>query len=71
MVIGILAAASLIAMLFDLKSKIKSENSIKSSDLGLNAGVSVTVDGTTAFYFAVILFLVGAIFSWQRGKVKT
>ncbi|MFI5187738.1 MAG: hypothetical protein ACHQF0_13485 [Chitinophagales bacterium] len=70
-VIAILAAVSLIAMLIDLKSKVKSDNSVKSSDLGLNAGVSVTVDGTAAFYFTIILFLLAAFFSWQRSKNKT
>ena len=70
-IIAVLAAASLVAMLFDLKSKATSDNSIKSSELGINAGVSVSVDGTAAFYFTVILFLLAAFFSWQRGKIKT
>lgn len=69
--IAILGAISLIVMLFDLKSKAKSDNSLKSSDLGINAGVSVTVEATAAFYFAVILFLLAALFSWQRSRVKT
>ena len=67
---AILAAVALVAMLIDLKSKAKSDNSLKSSDLGINAGVSVTVDGTAALYFAIILFLLAALFSWQRSKVK-
>ncbi|HEY2720934.1 MAG TPA: hypothetical protein VGI82_04375 [Chitinophagaceae bacterium] len=70
-VIGILAAVSLVAMLFDLKSKIKSENSLKSSDLNVDASVGVTVDGTIAFYFAIILFILAAVFSWQRSKTST
>src|SRR4029078_10489699 len=41
--VGALAAVSLIAMLIDLRSKLKSENSVKSSELDLNAGVIVTV----------------------------
>jgi hypothetical protein len=69
--IGILAAIALIAMLIDLKSKAKSDNSIKSSDLDFNAGVSITVDGTPAFYFAIILFVLAALFCWQRTKAKT
>jgi len=68
--VGILAAAALIAMLFDLRSQTRSENSIKSSDLNLNAGVEVTVDPTVAFYFTVILFLLAALFSWQRSRTK-
>ena len=68
--VGILAAAALIAMLFDLRSQTRSENSIKSSDLNLNAGVEVTVDPTIAFYFTVILFLLAALFSWQRSRTK-
>ena len=68
--IGILAAIALIGMLIDLKSKARSDNSIKSSDLDLNAGVSITVDGTPAFYFAIILFIAAGLFCWQRSKVK-
>ncbi len=68
--IGLLAAASLIAMLIDLKSKVKSDTSVKSSDLNLNMGMKITVDGTGWFYFALILFLAAALFSWQRSKLK-
>ena len=68
--IGILAAASLIAMLMNLKSKIKSENSVKSSDFNFGAGIKTTVDGTAAFYFAVILFLLAGFFSYLKAKNK-
>ena len=68
--VGALAAVSLIAMLIDLRSKAKSDNSIKSSDLDLNAGVSVTVDGTGWFYFTIILFILGGVFSYLQGKNK-
>jgi hypothetical protein len=68
--VGILAAVSLIAMLIDLRSKVKSDNSIKSSELGINAGVSITVEGTPVFYLTIILFLAAAFFSWQRSKMK-
>lgn len=68
LVIGVLAAASLIAMLFDLKSQAKSENAVKSSDLGVNTSVGITVDGTTAFYFTVILFVLAGIFAYMRGQ---
>ena len=68
--IGLLAAASLIAMLIDLKSKVKSDTSVKSSDLNLNMGMKITVDGTGWFYFVLILFLAAAVFSWQRSKLK-
>ena len=66
--VGALAAVSLIAMLIDLRSKAKSDNSIKSSDLDFNAGVVVTVDGTGWFYFTIILFILGGIFSYLQGK---
>jgi len=66
--VGALAAVSLIAMLIDLRSKAKSDNSIKSSDLNFNAGVVVTVDGTGWFYFTIILFILGGIFSYLQGK---
>lgn len=66
--VGALAAVSLIAMLIDLRSKAKSDNSIKSSDLDLNAGVGITVDGTGWFYFAIILFILGGIFSYLQRK---
>jgi len=69
--IGLLAAISLIVMLIDLKSKAKSDNSIKSSDLNFNAGMKISVDGTGWFYLAVILFIAAALFSWQRSKTKT
>jgi hypothetical protein len=68
LIIGILAAASLIAMLIDLRSKARSDNSIKSSDF--NAGVSITVDGTSWCYLAIILFILGGIFCYMRGKSK-
>src|SRR4030095_13049976 len=68
--IGAMAAVSLIAMLIDLRSKAKSNNSIKSSDLDFNARVSVTVDGTGWFYFTIILFILGGVFSYLQGKYK-
>jgi hypothetical protein len=68
--VGALAAVSLIAMLIDLRSKAKSDNSIKSSELNFNVGVSVTVDGTGWFYLAIILFILGGVFSYLMGKSK-
>jgi hypothetical protein len=68
--VGALAAVSLIAMLIDLRSKAKSDNSIKSSDLNFNVDVSVTVDGTGWFYLAIILFILGGVFSYLLGKSK-
>ena len=68
--VGALAAMSLIAMLIDLRSKAKSDNSVKSSDLNYNVSVSVTVDGTGWFYLAIILFLFGGVFSYLLGKSK-
>jgi hypothetical protein len=70
LVVGILAAVSLIAMLIDLRSKAKSENSVKSSDLNFNAGVIVTVEGTGWFYLAIILFILGGVFSYLKRKNK-
>jgi len=67
---GALAAVSLIAMLIDLRSKAKSDNSVKSSELDFNAGVIVTVDGTGWFYFTIILFILGGVFSYLQGKSK-
>jgi hypothetical protein len=67
--IGLLSAILLIAMLIDLKSKAKSDTSIKSSDLNLNIGMKITVDGTAWFYLAVIFFLAAALFSWQKSKL--
>lgn len=66
--VGVLAAVSLIAMLIDLRSKAKSDNSIKSSEPDFNAGVSITVDGTGWFYFAIVLFILGGVFSYLQGK---
>lgn len=66
--VGALAAVLLIAMLIDLRSKAKSENSIKSSEMDFNAGVIVTVDGTGWFYFTIILFILGGVFSYLQGK---
>jgi hypothetical protein len=70
LIVGALAAVSLLAMLIDLRSKAKSDNSIKSSDLDFNAGVSITVDGTGWFYFTIILFILGGVFSYLQGKDK-
>jgi hypothetical protein len=67
--VGILGAASLIAMLIDLRSKVKSETSVRNSDIGFNMSVNVTVDGTAWCYIAMILFITGAVLSWQRAKV--
>ena len=67
---GLLAAILLIAMLIDLKSKAKSDTSVKSTDLNFNMGMKVTVDGTPWFYLTLILFLAAAFFSWQRSKMK-
>ncbi|HEV8286964.1 MAG TPA: hypothetical protein VGQ09_21790 [Chitinophagaceae bacterium] len=69
--IGLLAAASLIAMLIDLKSKAKSDNSIKSSELNLDVGVKISVNGTAWLYITVILFLAAAFFNWLRSNVKS
>ncbi len=70
LVIALAAAAALIAMLVDLKSKLRSDNSIKSSDLNFNAGVSMSVDGTPAFYFAILLFVLAGIFCNLRANSK-
>jgi hypothetical protein len=69
--IALLAVVSLIAMLIDLKSKAKSDTSVKSSDLDFNMGMKITVDGTSWFYLCLILFFAAAFFSWQRSKIKT
>ena len=69
--IALLGAVLLMAMLIDLKSKAKSDTSVKSSDLDFNMGMKITVDGTAWFYLCMILFLTAAFFSWQRSKVKT
>ena len=66
--VGILGAVSLIGMLIDLKSKVKSDTSVKSSDIGFNMSMNITVDGTGWCYLTMILFIIGAIFSWQRTK---
>jgi hypothetical protein len=69
--IGVLVAVSLIVMLIDLKSKTKPGDAVRSSEFGINTDAIISVDGTAAFYFAIILFLLAALFSWQRSKVKT
>jgi hypothetical protein len=69
--IAILAVVSLIAMLIDLKSKAKSDTSVRSSDVDLNVGVKITVDGTAWLYVTVILFFAAAFFSWQRNRLET
>jgi hypothetical protein len=66
--IGLLAAASLVAMLIDLRSKAKSDTSLNSSDVGLNVTMKITVDGTAAYYIAVISFIVAAILSLLTSK---
>jgi hypothetical protein len=66
--IGLLAAASLVAMLVDLRSKAKSDTSLNSSNLDVNVPMKVTVDGTAGYYIAVILFIVAAILSLQRSR---
>ena len=68
--VGLLAAASLVAMLIDLRSKAKSDTSLNSSD-DLNVTMKITVDGTAAYYIAVILFIVAAVLSLQRRNVNS
>jgi hypothetical protein len=63
--VGVLAAVSLIAMLIDLRSKAKSDTSERSSNLDI-----ITVDGTGWFYFTIILFILGGVFSYMQGKSK-
>jgi hypothetical protein len=70
LVIGIAAAVALIAMLVDLKSKLKSDNSVKSSDMGFNMGMQISVDGTSAYYVTVLLFFAAGIFSYMRVRNK-
>jgi len=69
--VGILGAVSLIGMLIDLRSKVKSDTSLKSSDIGFNMSPVITVDGTGWCYLTMILFIVGAIFTWQKTKSMT
>jgi hypothetical protein len=69
--IGLLAAASLVAMLIDLRSKAKSDTSLNSSDVGLNVSMKVTVDGTAAYYIAIIVFIAASILSLQRSRVES
>ena len=69
--IGLLAAASLVAMLIDLRSKAKSDRSLNSSDLDVSGAMKITVDGTASYYIAVILFIVAAILTLLRSKPKT
>jgi hypothetical protein len=69
--VALLAVASLIGMLIDLKSKAKSDTSVKSSDLNVNMGVKITVDGTGWFYLVLVLFFAAAFFSWQRNKMNS
>jgi hypothetical protein len=38
--------------------------------MGFNAGISLTVDGTGWFYFTLILFILGGVFSYLQGKSK-
>ena len=66
--IGLVAAASLVAMLIDLRSKAKSDTSLNSSDVGLNVSMKVTVDGTAAYYIAIIVFIAASILSLQRSR---
>ena len=66
--IGLFAAASLVAMLIDLRSKAKSDTSLNSSNVDVNVPVKITVDGTAAYYIAVVVFIVAAILSLQRTK---
>lgn len=69
--IGLLAAAALVAMLIDLRSKAKSDTSLNSSDLDVNVGMKVTVDGTPAYYIAIILFIVAGILALLRSRQTT
>ena len=69
--IGLLAAASLVAMLIDLRSKAKSDRSLNSSDLDVSGAMKITVDGTASYYIAVILFIVAGILTLLRSKPKT
>lgn len=71
---GALAAAALIVLMIDVKSKVKSEMKIPDTgggtdDLGIGKmteNIGITVDFAPAFYIAIIAFLAAAFFCYKR-----
>ena len=70
LLIGLLAAAALLGMLFDLKSQANDKPSAHPVQTNL-LDVKVSVDGTPWFYITVVVFLLAAFFSWQYSKART
>jgi hypothetical protein len=63
MLTSIVGAVSLILLLVDIKSDIKTEIGDASRD-----GVSISVDFTPVFYITIIVFLAAAYFGYRRTK---
>jgi len=65
---GILSAASLIGLLFDLKNKVKMPdmNALRNPESTTDFNTNLSLDFTPAFYIAVIAFLAASVFGWMR-----
>jgi hypothetical protein len=73
--IGLLSAGALVALMFDVKSKIKTDipaNTGNADQMNLNMGdtMKITADFTPWFYVALVAFVVAAFFSWSQRRSK-
>lgn len=76
MILGAATTLSLIALMIDIKSRIRSDsqpgyNNNNGFDLNLGNDINITANFTGYFYLAVILFALGAYFSYKQRTVKT
>jgi len=73
LITGVLSAASLIGLLFDLKNKVKMPdmNALRNPESTTDFNTNLSLDFTPAFYIAIIAFLSAAVFSWMRVNKPT
>lgn len=75
MVLGAATAVALIALMIDVKNKIKSDSPpahhTNGFDMNLGNDVNIVAEFTPYFYLAVLLFALGAYFSYKQRTAKT
>jgi hypothetical protein len=75
LVLGTATVVALIALMIDIKSKIKSDSPpahhTNSFDMNLGNNVNIVAEFTPYFYLAVLLFALGAYFSYKQRTAKT
>jgi hypothetical protein len=76
LVLGTATVVALIALMIDVKNKIKSDSpppghSNNGFNMNLGNDVNIVAEFTPYFYLAVLLFALGAYFSYKQRTIKT